>query len=64
MLKYINEIDCNESSGGDIPAKIIKMAKVELIVTITNYINWCISSSTFPDDLKLLILYHSPKSKM
>ena len=52
MLKYINKIDCNETSGGDIPAKIIKMIQEELIVTITNCVNRCISLSTFPDEFK------------
>ena len=52
MLKYINKIDCCETSGGDIPGKIIKMVQEELIVTITNCVNKCISLSTFPDDLK------------
>ena len=32
VLRYINEIDCNKSSGGDIPTKIIKMTKEELKV--------------------------------
>ena len=27
VIKFINEIDCNKSSSGDIPAKIIKPAK-------------------------------------
>ena len=31
VLKYINEIDCNKSLGGDIPAKFLKMAKEKLI---------------------------------
>ena len=30
MLKYINEIDCDKSSAGDIPAEIIKMAENKL----------------------------------
>ena len=34
VLKYINKLDCNKTSGGDIPAKIIKMAIEELTVPI------------------------------
>ena len=52
MLKCISEIDCNKSSGGDIPAKIIKMANKELTVPITSYIKKCISSGNFPVELK------------
>ena len=37
VLKYVNEVDCNKRSGGNIPAKIIKMGKEELIVPVTNY---------------------------
>ena len=46
VLKYINEIDCNKSSGGEIPIKFIKMVKEELTVAMANYLNKCISSST------------------
>ena len=53
VLKYINEIDCNKSSGGDIPANFIKMVKKELTVPLANWINNCISSSTFPNELKI-----------
>ena len=37
VLKYVNEVDCNKSSGGNISAKINKMGKEELTVPITNY---------------------------
>ena len=30
VIKFIDEIDCNKSSSGDIPAKIIKIAKEEI----------------------------------
>ena len=46
----MNEIDCNKSLGWKIPAKIIKMVKEELTVSITNCTNNCISSRTFPDE--------------
>ena len=53
MLKYINEINCNKISSGDIHAKIIKIAKEEVLVPLTNCINKCISSITFQDELKI-----------
>ena len=53
MLKCINEIYCNRSSSGHIPAKLIRIAKEEVIVAISNCINKCVSSSTFPDVLKI-----------
>ena len=39
MLKYINEINCNKSLSGVIPAKIIKIVKGEVIVPLTKCIN-------------------------
>ena len=27
VIKFVDEIDCNRSSSGDIPAKIIKITK-------------------------------------
>ena len=53
VLKYINEINCNRVSGGDISTKIIKLAEEELPVPIANCINQSILSSTFPDELKI-----------
>ena len=37
VLKYINEIDCNKSSAGETPSKIIKLAEKKLTVPITSY---------------------------
>ena len=54
VLKYINEINCNRVSGGDISTKIIKIAKEELTVPIGSCINQSILSSTFPDELKII----------
>ena len=47
-------------------AKIIKIAKEELTIPITNCINKCISSSTFPDELKIgnIILVYRKKMWM
>ena len=52
VIKFIDEIDCNKSSSGDIPAKIIKIAKEEIAEPIRNCINSSISTGTFPDELK------------
>ena len=53
VLKYINQIDCKKSSSGEIPPNIIKIAKKEILIPITNCINHCISTNTFPDELKI-----------
>ena len=53
VIKFIDEIDCNKSSSGDIPAKIIKIAKEEIAEPIRNCINSSISTGTFPDELKI-----------
>ena len=51
--KYINEIDCNKNSSGDIPAKLIKIAKDEVIAPITNCVDKCILWSTIRDEFKI-----------
>ena len=30
VIKFIDEIDCNKNTSGDIPAKVIKIAKEEI----------------------------------
>ena len=40
--KYINDIDCKKSTSGDIPVKLIKIAKDKVIGPITNRVNKCI----------------------
>ena len=52
-IKYINEIDCNKNSSGDIPAKLIKIAKDEVIAPITNCVDKCIFWSTIRDEFKI-----------
>ena len=52
-IKFIDEIDCYKSSTGDIPVKIIKIAKEETTEPIRNCINSSISTGTFPDELKI-----------
>ena len=49
VIKFIDEIDFNKSSSGDIPAKIIKIAKEEIAESIRNYITSSMSTGTFPD---------------
>ena len=55
VLKQINEVDCNKSSGGNILEKTFQMTKEELTFPITNCINKCISASTFPDERKITV---------
>ena len=50
VIKFIDEIDCNKSSSGDIQ---IKIAKKEIAKPIRNYINSSISTGTSPDELKI-----------
>ena len=40
-------------SSGQISPAIIKLAKKEILITITNCINRCISTKAFPDELKI-----------
>ena len=53
VKKFINKIDCNKSSSGDIPVKTIKIAKEEIAEPISNCINSSISTDTFPDEFKI-----------
>ena len=53
VIKFIDEINCNKSSSGDIPAKTIKIAKEEIAELIRNCINSSISTGTFADELKI-----------
>ena len=53
ILRYINEIDIKKSSSGEISPAIIKLAKKEILIPITNCINKCISTKSFPDALKV-----------
>ena len=51
VLRCINEIDIKKSSSGEISPAIIKLAKKEILIPITNCINKCISIKPFPDEL-------------
>ena len=42
-----------KSSSGEISPAIIKLAKKEILIPITNCINKCISIKSFPDELKV-----------
>ena len=53
VIQFIDEINCNESSSGDIPAKLFKIAKEEIPEPIRNCISSSISTDTFPDELKI-----------
>ena len=53
VIKFIDETDCNKSSSGHIPAKIIKIAKEEIAEQIRNCIDSSISTGIFPDELKV-----------
>ena len=53
VIKFIDEIDCNKISSGDIPAKIDKIAKEEIAEPITNCINSSIATDIFPDESKI-----------
>ena len=53
VIKFIDEIDCNNNSNGDIPPKTTTTAKEEIEEPITNYINSSISTGTFLDLLKI-----------
>ena len=52
-MRYINEIDTKKSSSGEISPAIIKLAKREILIPITNCINKCISIKYLPDELKV-----------
>ena len=52
-MRCINEIDLKKSSNGEISPAIIKLAKKEILIPITNCINKCISIKSFPDELKV-----------
>ena len=52
-MRYINKIDIKKSSSGEISLVIIKLAKKEILIPITNCINKCISTKSFPDEWKV-----------
>ena len=53
VIKFIDEIDCNNNSNGDIPPKTTTTAKEEIAEPISNYTNSSISTGTFLDLSKI-----------
>ena len=53
-MRYINKIDIKKSSSGEISPAIIRLAKKEILISITNCINKCITIKSFPDELKVV----------
>ena len=52
-MRCINEIDIKKGSSGEISSAIIKLAKKEILIPITNCLNKYISIKSFPDELKV-----------
>ena len=53
VTKSIDEIGCNNSSSGYIPAKITMIAKEEIAEQITNCMNSSLSTETLPGELNI-----------
>ena len=47
------EIDCKISSSEEIPQKILKLVKEEILILVTNCIIKCISRKSFLGELKI-----------
>ena len=52
FMKFVEVLDTSKSTSGDIPTKIIKMAKENICPYLTDCINAAIYNCTFPDELK------------
>ena len=52
-MRCVSETDVKKSSSGEISPAIIKLAKKEILIPITNCINKCILKKSFPDELKV-----------
>ena len=52
VMKFIEKLDASKSTSGNIPTKIIKMAKDILCPYQTDCINTAIQNCSFPDELK------------
>ena len=52
VMKFFEVLDTSKSTSGDIPTKIIKMAKENICPYLTDCINAAIYKCTFPDELK------------
>ena len=51
-MKFVEVLDTSKSTSGDIPTKIIKIAKESICPYLTDCINAAIYNCTFPDELK------------
>ena len=52
VMKFVEILDPCKSTSGDIPTKIIKMAKESICPYLTDCINAAIYNCSFPDELK------------
>ena len=52
VMKFIETLDASKSTSGNIPTKIIKMAKDILCPYLTDCINTAVQNCSFPDELK------------
>ena len=52
-MRCIKKLTLKKNSNGEISPAIIKLAKKEILIPITNCINKCISKKSFPDELKV-----------
>ena len=52
VMKFVEVLDTSKSTSGDMPTKIIKMAKENICPYLTDCINAAIYNCTFPDELK------------
>ena len=51
-MKFIEILDASKSTSGNIPTKIIRMAKDILCPHLTDCINTAVLNCSFPDELK------------
>ena len=52
VYKHILNLDCSKKTSGNIPSKILKLAADVTCIPLTNCVNFCIQSCTFPHSLK------------
>ena len=52
VMKFVETLDASKSTSGNIPTKIIKVAKDILCPYLTDCINTAIQNCSFPDELK------------
>ena len=52
VMKFIETLDASKSTSGNIPTKIIRMAKDILCPYLTDCINTAVQNFSFPDELK------------